>query len=53
MPNETLKSVLLQAIELLIGALSTAERGRLRTWIAASYDARGYSQERFDVRDER
>jgi hypothetical protein len=42
MPNESAKTPLLVAIELLVALLGPDERGRLRGWILARFDARGY-----------
>jgi hypothetical protein len=51
MPNETPKSPLLTAVELLIGLLGTAERARLRPWLLAKFDVQGYPQRTFEPRD--
>jgi hypothetical protein len=42
MPNESPKSSTVRAIESLFEVLEPAERARLRSWILAKYDVRGY-----------
>lgn len=42
MANTTPESEQLQAVKRLIEALSTDERARLRPWLLARFDARGY-----------
>jgi hypothetical protein len=42
MPNETPKTPLLIAIELLVSLLGAGERTRLKVWLLARFDAAGY-----------
>jgi hypothetical protein len=48
MPNSTPESLLLQAVKMLIRALSASERAMLRPWLLATFDVQGHPQRRFD-----
>jgi hypothetical protein len=50
MPNLTPESVLLVAVKSLIGLRGPDERARLRFWVAAKFDVRGYPQATFEDR---
>lgn len=47
MPNVSRESVVLQAVKILIGALSAQERAMLRPWLLAKFDVRGDEQRGF------
>jgi hypothetical protein len=53
MPNLTPESVLYVSVKSLIGLLEPDERARLRFWVAAKFDVRGYPQHGFEDRAER
>jgi hypothetical protein len=48
MSNVTRESLLLQAVKMLIRALSASERGMLRPWLLVTYDVRGDANRRFE-----